>query len=97
MTLPFFYTGTEYNSQSQLILDEDTSRHIIQVLRMKQGEKINLTDGKGSLLTCVIADDHKKHCSVLVESKIQIPKSKIQHFTLWLNLFVVWEHRRAKS
>lgn len=76
MTLPFFYAGTEYNSQSQLILDEDTSRHIIQVLRMKQGEKINLTDGKGSLLTCVIADDHKKHCSVLVESKIQIPKSK---------------------
>ncbi|MBS1655054.1 MAG: 16S rRNA (uracil(1498)-N(3))-methyltransferase, partial [Bacteroidetes bacterium] len=66
MTLPFFYI-TDYNaSQKQIELDEDTSRHVVQVLRMKPGEKLNLTDGKGTLLTCEITTDHKKHCLVSV-------------------------------
>ena len=47
-----------------IVLDEDTSRHIVQVLRMKKGEKLNLTDGKGNLITAEINDDHKKHCTV---------------------------------
>jgi 16S rRNA (uracil1498-N3)-methyltransferase len=44
---------------------------------MKVEEQINLTDGKGTLLTCSITDDHKKHCSVSVKSKTQNPKPKI--------------------
>ncbi len=55
-------------SQKEIVLDEDTSKHIVQVLRMKKGEQLNLTDGKGNLLTAsIIADDHKKHCSVKIE------------------------------
>jgi len=66
MQLPFFYIK-EYNaSQRELQLDEDTSRHIIQVLRMKKGRNINLTDGKGNLVEAEIIDDHKKHCEVRV-------------------------------
>ena len=66
MTLPVFYI-TEYNSsQKEIELDEDTSRHVVQVLRMKEGERLNLTDGKGSLIETEIADAHKKHCSVTV-------------------------------
>ena len=76
MALPFFYIADHNASSDGIVLDEDTSRHIVQVLRMKRGEKVNLTDGKGNLLTCVINDDHKKHCTVSVESKIQNPKSK---------------------
>jgi len=34
---------------------------------MKKGERLNLTDGKGNLLTAEISDDHKKHCSVRVQ------------------------------
>jgi len=49
------------------VLEEDTSKHIVQVLRMKAGEQLNLTDGKGNLLTCSITDGHKKHCVVNVE------------------------------
>ena len=48
------------------MLDEDTSRHVVQVLRMKEGEKLNLTDGKGSLITAEVIDAHKKHCSVKI-------------------------------
>ena len=66
MNLPFFYIPEYDASQKQITLDEDTSRHVVQVLRMKKDEQINLTDGKGNLLTCSIIDDHKKHCLVNV-------------------------------
>ena len=74
MALPFFYTGDYDASSAGIALDEETSRHIVQVLRMKNGEKLNLTDGKGNRLTCAISEDHKKHCTVLVDSVIHNPK-----------------------
>ncbi|HEY1871476.1 MAG TPA: RsmE family RNA methyltransferase, partial [Chitinophagaceae bacterium] len=66
MSLPFFYINDYHSSQQQIVLAEDTSKHIVHVLRMKKGEKLNLTDGKGNLLTSEIVDDHKKHCTVKV-------------------------------
>lgn len=67
MNLPFFYIGDCDVLQKQIRLDEDTSKHVIQVLRMKIGDRLNLTDGEGHLLTAKIVDDHKKHCEVRVE------------------------------
>src|SRR5687767_13040273 len=77
MNLPFFYIS-EYNSmQKEIVLDEDTSRHVVQVLRMKEGEKLNLTDGKGHLITAEITDDHKKHCTVTaIDSQLTTDHSR---------------------
>ena len=66
MNLPFFYIKEYDPSQKKIVLDEDTSKHLVQVLRMRDGEKLNLTDGKGNLLTAEIIDDHKRHCQVKV-------------------------------
>jgi 16S rRNA (uracil1498-N3)-methyltransferase len=66
MNLPLFYFPGYESAIKTIVLDEDTSRHVVQVLRMKEGEKLNLTDGKGSLLFCEIQEPHKKHCTVLV-------------------------------
>ena len=33
---------------------------------MKAGDPLNLTDGKGNLLTAEITDDHKKHCEARI-------------------------------
>lgn len=66
MALPFFYISSYDSVQKQIVLDEETSRHIVQVLRMQNGEQLNLTDGKGNLLTCEISDAHKKHCAVAI-------------------------------
>ncbi|MES1217032.1 MAG: RsmE family RNA methyltransferase [Bacteroidota bacterium] len=85
MALPFFYIS-EYNAgQSEMLLDEETSKHIVQVLRMKVSEQINLTDGKGNLLTAEIVDDHKKHCRVEIKSKTQIQRSK-RNITIAISL-----------
>lgn len=73
MALPFFYINEADTGQQQLVLNEETSKHVVQVLRMKIGEELNLTDGKGALLTCEITGDHKKHCEVTIKSNKQIP------------------------
>lgn len=73
MALPFFYIDNYDPARSSLVLNEDTSRHVVQVLRMKMGEQINLTDGKGNLLTAAIEEDHKKHCSVKITGKVFTP------------------------
>jgi len=71
MALPFFYIADFNSSQKEIVLDEDTSRHVVQVLRMKEKEKLNLTDGKGSLMTAEVIDAHKKHCSVkIIDSQL---------------------------
>ena len=75
MTLPFFYINDYDTVQKEIVLDEDTSKHIVQVLRMKAGEQLNLTDGKGSLLTCGIIAEHKRHCEVEVLSSVIYPLS----------------------
>lgn len=67
MALPFFYITAFEPSQKEIVLDEETSKHIVQVLRMKEGERLNLTDGKGNLISCEIKDAHKKHCVVRIE------------------------------
>jgi 16S rRNA (uracil1498-N3)-methyltransferase len=68
MALPFFYISSCMPDQQEITLDEDNSRHVIQVLRMHPGETLQLTDGKGTLLDGVILDDHKKKCRVAIKN-----------------------------
>ena len=77
MALPFFYSSSYDPGQADLILDEDNSRHIVQVLRMQRGELLQLTDGRGNLLTAAILDDHKKKCLVQIRTATwQPPREK---------------------
>jgi 16S rRNA (uracil1498-N3)-methyltransferase len=70
MSFPQFYIEQLNPSQKDIILDEETSSHIVQVLRMKPEEKLQLTDGKGNMATGHIVESHKKHCSVRIERTI---------------------------
>jgi len=67
MSLSYFYIEQFDPSQKEMELDEDTSYHIVQVLRMKPTEQLRLTNGKGNLVTGSIRECHKKHCAIKVE------------------------------
>jgi 16S rRNA (uracil1498-N3)-methyltransferase len=70
MNLPYFYEPCI--SSPYHILTEETSKHCVQVLRMKEGEQLQLTDGKGNLFTAVITKADKKNCEVKIEdTKLQ--------------------------
>jgi 16S rRNA (uracil1498-N3)-methyltransferase len=66
MSLPFFYKEDINASVKEILLDEDTSKHVVQVLRMQNGEQLQLTDGKGILFTAEITDNNRKRCSVTI-------------------------------
>ena len=77
MTLPFFYIENFDAAAKTIVLDEDNSRHVVQVLRMIEGEKLNLTEGRGNLITAEISEAHKKHCLVQIkETSNQQPATR---------------------
>jgi 16S rRNA (uracil1498-N3)-methyltransferase len=74
MALPFFYFEDIQPSSETIYLGEETSRHVVQVLRMKVDEEIQLTDGKGNLYTAAIVDDHRKKCAVKIVSQVKVSR-----------------------
>jgi 16S rRNA (uracil1498-N3)-methyltransferase len=73
MALPFFYSYKLGPDSDIEHLDENTAKHILQVLRMKKGDKINLTNGRGILATAAIEEQHKKECIVALTDMTHIP------------------------
>lgn len=71
MDIPIFFAPA-FANESVFTLSEDTSRHVVQVLRMKPGAEVQLTNGSGSLITGYIFDNHKKHCTVNITSVQQM-------------------------
>jgi 16S rRNA (uracil1498-N3)-methyltransferase len=67
MTSPYFYEEDLTEGRS-FNLNEDTSRHVIQVLRMREGEKLTLTNGKGQVLIVEIVSPDKRSTGVKVLS-----------------------------
>lgn len=49
-------------------LSEEESKHAIRVLRLVNGDRIQLIDGKGGWYEAEIIDDHQKRCSVRILS-----------------------------
>ncbi len=77
MSLAFFYT--ENLSAYSIFLSEETSKHVTQVLRKKNGDRILLTDGKGIKAITEITNDHRKHCEVkiITSEKENKPQQKV--------------------
>ncbi|MDE7349963.1 MAG: 16S rRNA (uracil(1498)-N(3))-methyltransferase [Muribaculaceae bacterium] len=46
------------------LLPETESGHCVRVLRMKEGDRIYVTDGKGHRFECTILEAHPKHTAV---------------------------------
>ena len=80
MPSPYFYFATLAKQVDEFVLNENSSRHIVQVLRMQPGENLRLTDGKGLSAMAIIREANKKRCIVnITEKKIQEPpKRRVQ-------------------
>jgi 16S rRNA (uracil1498-N3)-methyltransferase len=67
MELPFFYLADIPPNANELVLPEETSKHIVSVLRMQEGDELQLTNGLGSILQANILKAHKKSCALKVK------------------------------
>lgn len=84
--LAFFYTFvfmqlffTE-NTNDKFILPAEESKHITKVLRKKEGDNLNFTDGKGHLLIAEITNSDTRKTQVRIIEKY--PKEKQHHYYL---------------
>ena len=68
MTSPYFFEK-DLPVDDEFMLSESTSRHISQVLRMKAGEKIAVTNGFGYTLHAAITHPDKKKTAAKIITK----------------------------
>jgi 16S rRNA (uracil1498-N3)-methyltransferase len=66
--MQLFYNPTLAEDATTFVFDKEESKHIIKVLRKKEGDILHVTNGLGALFTTVItiASDHK--CTVKIMS-----------------------------
>ncbi len=54
-------------------LPEDESGHCVRVLRLKEGDQVLVTDGKGTFYEAVISNPHPKRCELTIQKSWQQP------------------------
>jgi 16S rRNA (uracil1498-N3)-methyltransferase len=57
-------------TDSNFYLDETESKHAVRVLRLTNGDKIQLVDGNGNFFEAQIVNAHPKRCEVEITEKI---------------------------
>ena len=79
MSIPFFYEPTIQESNQPFVLSDSTSKHCVQVLRMREGAALHLTDGKGKLFIAKIISADKQKSVALIEKTIltETPTKKL--------------------
>jgi 16S rRNA (uracil1498-N3)-methyltransferase len=73
MQLPFFFEEN-LPVPDEFILSEESSKHIVQVLRMHESDQLLITNGKGEVLTAFIIVADKKKTEVKITERTFFPK-----------------------
>jgi 16S rRNA (uracil1498-N3)-methyltransferase len=79
--MQLFYQSNLIVNSSQY-LNEDESRHCAQVLRLKAGDVLNITNGNGSLFEAELIEVHHKKCLIAIHKETKY--NKAQNFSLHL-------------
>ena len=57
-------------------LPEQESQHCVKVLRMKEGDRLTVTDGEGFFYDCSLIEAHPKHCIVSIQHQSEEVKKR---------------------
>jgi 16S rRNA (uracil1498-N3)-methyltransferase len=66
--MQLFYTPDIDAASKTYYLSEEESKHCIRVLRLQQGDQVQLIDGRGSFYTATITDAHPKKTQLQIVS-----------------------------
>jgi 16S rRNA (uracil1498-N3)-methyltransferase len=75
MSLPFFYAPGLTGTDRVTDLDEPTSRHCVQVLRMRTGDRLVLTNGRGLRVEASLLQADKRRSSVALDVPVFHPRT----------------------
>ena len=85
MSIPYFYEPSILSGQTSFTLNEISSKHCVQVLRMQENQRVDITNGLGYLFEATILAAHKKNTIVQIQSEKFIAASS-QKITLGIGL-----------
>jgi len=85
MPVPYFYEANLTSNPSVYTLSEETSKHCVQVLRMKAGDRMDLTNGIGQLFEATIQLADKRNTTVQIQAQKTIAPTS-QKITLGISL-----------
>lgn len=74
MSFPCFYAPGLGAAGSSMELDETNSRHCVQVLRMREGDGMLLTDGLGTTASATMLRAEKRHSKVRIDDQSFAPR-----------------------
>lgn len=81
--MQLFYNPEIQPTDTAFTFDKEESRHIVKVLRKKEGDTIQITNGKGYLFTSEITFASEKKCEVAVtESRFYEPMPYYLHLAV---------------
>ena len=67
--MQLFYTPDITPGSATFFFDKEESRHIVKVLRKKEGDTVHITNGKGFLFTSQITFANEKKCEVCITAE----------------------------
>ncbi|OHX65525.1 16S rRNA (uracil(1498)-N(3))-methyltransferase [Flammeovirga pacifica] len=70
-----FYHSEIRESDVEVVLNSEDSKHIVRVLRMKNSDQLYLMDGKGFRYMASIIDANPKKCKVRIDNQEEMPKA----------------------
>lgn len=73
MSFNLFYSPNIDNISQ---LPEYESQHCVKVLRMRSGDKLTVTDGKGFFYDCELIDANSKGCTISVLNRYEVPTGR---------------------
>lgn len=65
-----------------LTLPESDSQHCVRVLRMHEGDRVQVVDGQGSVHTCRLVTAHPKHATVEIVETVKVMPGWPMHITV---------------
>ena len=85
MSVPYFYEPLITIGVNQFTLSPETSKHCVQVLRMQEGARMDITNGLGEIFNATIQTAHKNNSLVTIHGHQTITPSS-QKITLGISL-----------
>lgn len=76
MDAPSFHASVIPPAGERLVLHEEGSRHAVSVLRMREGDRARLVDGRGVAAMAEVRDAHKKRCTLEVIERRSLPDTR---------------------
>lgn len=74
--MQLFYNPDLGPTSKEIIFDKDESRHIIRVLRKKEGDVLHITNGKGFLFSAEIILGNDKKCIASIIKSEEKPRTR---------------------